>query len=86
MKDNSRKQQWSTGARSGNKKEQNKSVERIIHDEEFGEEDVELVDSEWADFERIFRYIRVLILKLVFWNAILYWNLNSPITIYTWCN
>lgn len=29
--------------------------ERIIHDEEFGEEDVELVDSEWADFERFFR-------------------------------
>lgn len=33
------------------------ATERIIHDEEFGEEDVELVDSEWADFERFFRYI-----------------------------
>lgn len=31
--------------------------ERIIHDEEFGEEDVELVDSEWADFERFFRLV-----------------------------
>lgn len=31
-------------------------VERIIHDEEFGEEDVELVDSEWADYEKFLRY------------------------------
>lgn len=29
--------------------------ERIIHDEEFGEENVELVDSDWADFERALR-------------------------------
>lgn len=56
MKDSNRKQK-STGGRSGNKKDPHKSEERIIHDEEFGEEDVELVDSEWADFERIFRYI-----------------------------
>lgn len=55
MKDNNRKVK-STSGRSGNKKDQHKTVERIIHDEEFGEEDVELVDSEWADFERIFRY------------------------------
>lgn len=31
--------------------------ERIIHDEEFGEENVELVDSEWADFERALRLV-----------------------------
>lgn len=31
-------------------------VDRIIHDEELGEENVELVDSEWADFERALRY------------------------------
>lgn len=30
--------------------------DRIIHDEELGEENVELVDSEWADFERALRY------------------------------
>lgn len=54
MKDKNRKTK-STSGWSGSKKEQNNSVERIIHDEEFGEEDVELVDSEWADFERIFR-------------------------------
>ena len=36
-------------------KERGRDVERIIHDEEFGEENVELVDSEWADFERILR-------------------------------
>ncbi|XP_034488309.1 chloride channel protein 2-like isoform X3 [Drosophila innubila] len=33
-------------------------VERIIHDEEFGEENVELVDSEWADFEKFIRQLR----------------------------
>lgn len=27
--------------------------ERVMHDEEFGEENVEQVDQEWADFERI---------------------------------
>lgn len=54
MKDTRNKQKL-TGGRSGNKKDTIDFVERIIHDEEFGEEDVELVDSEWADFERIFR-------------------------------
>lgn len=33
-------------------------VERIIHDEEFGEENVEQVDSEWADFEKFIRELR----------------------------
>lgn len=37
-------------------KERDNVFERIIHDEEFGEENVEQVDSEWADFERFFRY------------------------------
>lgn len=36
-------------------KERDNVFERIIHDEEFGEENVEQVDSEWADFERFFR-------------------------------
>lgn len=40
-----------------NKDRDRKIVEKIIHDEEFGEENVEQVDSEWADFERFFRYI-----------------------------
>lgn len=30
--------------------------DRVIHDAELGEENVELVDSEWADFERALRY------------------------------
>lgn len=30
-------------------------TERIFHDEEFGEENVELVDEEWASFERVLR-------------------------------
>lgn len=41
--------------RNGKAKQQ---VERIIHDEEFGEENVELVDSEWADFEKFIRQLR----------------------------
>ena len=32
--------------------------QRIIHDEEFGEENVEQVDSEWADFEKFIRELR----------------------------
>lgn len=32
------------------------SDERVVHDEEFGEENVEMVDSDWADFERALRY------------------------------
>lgn len=35
--------------------------DRVIHDEELGEENVELVDSEWADFERALRYTQPLI-------------------------
>lgn len=30
--------------------------ERVMHEEEFGEENVELVDSDWADFEKVLRY------------------------------
>lgn len=30
--------------------------DHVIHDEELGQENVELVDSEWADFERALRY------------------------------
>lgn len=33
-----------------------KSLERARYDEELGEENVELVDSEWEDFERALRY------------------------------
>ena len=29
----------------------------IIHDEDFGEDNVEMVDNEWADFERFLRYL-----------------------------
>lgn len=36
-------------------RDRDRAVEKLIHDEEFGEEDVELVDSEWADFERVLR-------------------------------
>lgn len=32
--------------------------ERVIHDEEFGEQDVEQVDAEWAEFERALRDFR----------------------------
>ncbi|XP_064547947.1 chloride channel protein 2 isoform X5 [Drosophila montana] len=39
-------------------KAKQQQVERIIHDEEFGEENVELVDSEWADFEKFIRQLR----------------------------
>lgn len=30
-------------------------VDKVVHDEELGVENVELVDSEWADFERALR-------------------------------
>lgn len=45
-------------ASSNNRPERSsdKFLERVIHDEERGEENVELVDSEWADFERALRY------------------------------
>ncbi|XP_055620325.1 chloride channel protein 2 isoform X2 [Toxorhynchites rutilus septentrionalis] len=33
-------------------------TERIFHDEEFGEDNVELVDEEWASFERVMREFR----------------------------
>jgi hypothetical protein len=32
--------------------------ERVIHDEEYGEQDVELVDEEWAEFEKVLRQFR----------------------------
>lgn len=32
--------------------------DRIVHDAELGEENVELVDSDWADFERALREFR----------------------------
>lgn len=34
------------------------SEERVIHDEEFGEENVEQVDEEWAEFERVLHEYR----------------------------
>lgn len=41
---------------SAQRSEPSKS-DRVIHDSEHGlEENVELVDSEWADFERALRY------------------------------
>lgn len=33
--------------------------DRVIHDAELEEENVELVDSEWADFERALRYAAI---------------------------
>ncbi|KAM8704359.1 hypothetical protein ACLKA7_008895 [Drosophila subpalustris] len=48
----------SRDSRDRNGKAKQKQVERIIHDEEFGEENVELVDSEWADFEKFIRQLR----------------------------
>ncbi|XP_041631971.1 chloride channel protein 2 isoform X1 [Drosophila kikkawai] len=44
--------------RDRNRDRNNQKVERIIHDEEFGEENVELVDSEWADFEKFICQLR----------------------------
>lgn len=32
--------------------------ERVIHDEEFGEENVQEVDEEWAEFERVLHEYR----------------------------
>ncbi|KAH8318721.1 hypothetical protein KR074_002658 [Drosophila pseudoananassae] len=46
------------GDRQRNRDRNNHKVERIIHDEEFGEENVELVDSEWADFEKFICQLR----------------------------
>lgn len=39
----------------GLNKEDDRAYERIVPDEEFGGENLELVDSEWADFERALR-------------------------------
>lgn len=33
---------------------------QVTYDEELGEENVELVDSEWADFERALRYFVII--------------------------
>lgn len=38
-----------------NKKKSGQFTERVMHDEELGEENVELVDEEWQDFERALR-------------------------------
>ncbi|EDV43258.2 uncharacterized protein Dana_GF16614, isoform D [Drosophila ananassae] len=46
------------GDRQRDRDRNNHKVERIIHDEEFGEENVELVDSEWADFEKFICQLR----------------------------
>lgn len=37
----------------------------VTYDEELGEENVELVDSEWADFERALRYFVILLINLL---------------------
>lgn len=42
--------------------------ERIMHDEELGEENVEAVDSDWADFERLFRYFLMILGNFSFSN------------------
>lgn len=39
--------------------------DRVIHDAELGEENVELVDSEWADFERALRYVLAVKLNIL---------------------
>lgn len=42
---------------SSSQRSETQKTDRVIHDEEAGEENVELVGSEWADFERALRYI-----------------------------
>lgn len=42
-------------------KKHDRVYERIIHDEEFGEENVEMIDSEWADFEKALRLVSITI-------------------------
>lgn len=51
-------QQAKDGNSSSQCGEANKTdkIHHVIHDEDAGEENVELVDSEWADFERALRY------------------------------
>lgn len=41
--------------RAWNKDQFDRFMERVIHDEEFGEENVQMVDNEWAEFERNLR-------------------------------
>lgn len=40
------------------KKKNSFQEERVIHDEEFGEENVQQVDEEWAEFEKVLREFR----------------------------
>lgn len=47
--------QTSEGNDSSQRSETSKG-DHVVYDEELGEENVELVDSEWADFERALRY------------------------------
>jgi hypothetical protein len=37
------------------KRDKERSEERVIHDEEYGEQNVELVDEEWSEFEKVLR-------------------------------
>lgn len=48
---------WDGDLNKEHDSDRDRVYERIIHDEEFGEENVELVDSEWADFERALRLV-----------------------------
>lgn len=48
-------QQTSGNAPSNESNKKGKLNAHVKYDEELGEENVELVDSEWADFERALR-------------------------------
>lgn len=48
--------QSSSGAHNKEIGKNDRSASRVDYHEELGEENVELVDSEWADFERALRY------------------------------
>lgn len=43
------------GEREREKSRQREDSIITIHDEDFGEENVQIVDSEWADFEKCLR-------------------------------
>lgn len=48
--------QIANDAKCNAQKSESSKTDGVIHDEELGQENVELVDSEWADFERALRY------------------------------
>lgn len=50
----------------GRQMERNRDfLERIIHDAgEFGEENVQEIDEEWAEFERVLRFVGILVLTV----------------------